>query len=69
MCSGPKNKYLDTVVAHQLGLTIPKPASSPRVTQLTDADTTLFRSCVGGLMYYVLDRSDAQLAVSISGSI
>ena len=35
---------------------------------LTADDTRLYRSCVGALMYYVLDRADAQLEVSILGS-
>ena len=35
---------------------------------LTDAETTVFISCVGGLMYCVLDRVDAKLEVSILGS-
>ena len=35
---------------------------------LTADDTRLSRSCVGALMYYVLDRADAQLEVSTHGS-
>ena len=35
---------------------------------LTADDTRLYRSCVGALMYYVLDRADAQLEVNILGS-
>ena len=35
---------------------------------LTDAETTLHRSCVGALVYYGLDRADAQLEVSSLGS-
>ena len=35
---------------------------------LTADDTRLYRSCVGALMYYVLDRADAQLEVSMLGS-
>ena len=34
---------------------------------LTD-DTRLYRSCVGALVYDVLDRADAQLEESIIGS-
>ena len=32
---------------------------------LTADDTRLYRSCVGALMYYVIDRADAQLEVSL----
>ena len=35
---------------------------------LTADDTRLYRSCVGALVYYVLDRADAELEVSILGS-
>ena len=35
---------------------------------LTADDTRLDGSCVGALMYYVLDRADAQLEVSMLGS-
>ena len=30
-------------------------------------DARLYRCCVGAIMYYVLDRADAQLEVSIIG--
>ena len=32
---------------------------------LTTDDTRQYRSCVGALLYYVLDRAEAQLEVSI----
>ena len=35
---------------------------------LTDDETRVYRSCVGALMYDVLDRADAQLGVGILGS-
>ena len=35
---------------------------------LTADDARLYRSCVGALMYFVLDRADAQLEVSILGT-
>ena len=35
---------------------------------MTTDDTRLFRSCVGALMYYVLDRADAQLEEGTLGS-
>ena len=35
---------------------------------LTDDETPVLRSCVGALMYRVLDRADAQLQVGISGA-
>ena len=35
---------------------------------LATDDARLYRSCVGAIMYYVLDRTDAQLEVSIFGS-
>ena len=34
----------------------------------TNGEASVYRSCVGALMYYVLDRADAQLEVSILGS-
>ena len=70
----PNPKHLD-FVANQLGLTSAKtrPTSgvlSHRATMgatplLTDDDARLKRSCVGALMYDVLDRADTQLEVSI----
>ena len=70
-------KYLESV-ANQLELAGAKTRPTPgalthRATrdatllQTTD-DTRLYRACVGALMYYVLDRSDAQLEVSILAS-
>ena len=35
---------------------------------MTADDARLYRSCVGALMYFVLDRADAQLEVSILGT-
>ena len=35
---------------------------------LKDDETRVYRSCVGALMHYVLDRADARLEVSILGS-
>ena len=65
-------------VAYQLELTSAKTRATPGVLThretmddtplLTTDDTRLYRSCVGALMYYVLDRADAQLEVSIPGS-
>ena len=62
-------------VASQLGLTGAKTRPTPGVlthratmdaTHLLTADVTrLCRSCVGALVYHVLDRADAQLEVSI----
>ena len=70
-------KYLESV-AYQLELTCAKTRPTPGVLThrakvdatllLTADDTRLYRSCVGALMYYVLDRADAQLEVSTHGS-
>ena len=70
-------KYLESV-ENQLGLTGAKTRPTPGVLihrstmdatpSLTTDDTRLYRSCVGALMSYVLDRADAQLEVSILGS-
>ena len=70
-------KYLESI-AYQLGLTGAKARLTPGVLThratmdatppLTTDDTRLYRSCVGALMYYVLDRADAQLEISILGS-
>ena len=74
----PNNKYPESA-ADQLGLmmgakTRPTPgvlthrATMGATPLLTSEDTRLYRSCVGALVYYVLDRADAQLEVSILGS-
>ena len=73
----PNTKYLESV-AYQVGLTGVKTRPTPGVLthratidatlSLTADDARLYRSCVGALMYYVLDRADAQLEVSILGS-
>ena len=65
-------------VASQLGLTGAKTRPTPGVLShratldatplLTADDARVYRSCVGALMYYVLDRADAQLEVSILGT-
>ena len=36
---------------------------------LSPAETTVYRQCVGGLLYYTQDRADAQNEVSILGSM
>ena len=36
---------------------------------LDPAETTVYRQCVGGLLYYTQDRADAQYEVSILGSM
>ena len=38
-------------------------------TLLNPAETTVYRQCVGGLLYYTQDRADAQYEVSILGSM
>ena len=73
----PNTKYLESVV-DQLGLTGAKTRPTPGVLThhatmdatplLTADDTRLYRSRVGALMSYMLDRADAQLEVSILGS-
>ena len=73
----PNPKYLE-FVANQLGLTGAKTRPTPGVPShraTTDAtlllpadDARLYRSCVGALMYYVLDGADGQLEVSILGT-
>ena len=72
----PNTKYLGSV-AH-VGLPGVETRPTPGVLThrstidatllLTTDDTRLYRSCVGALMYYVSDRADAQLEVSILGS-
>ena len=64
----PNAKYLESV-ANRLGLTGAKTRPTPGVLThcatmdatllLTTHDTRLYRSCVGALMYHVLDRADA----------
>ena len=73
----PNEKYLECV-AYQLRLTGAKTRPTPGVLKhpatmdatplLTTDDTRLYQSCVGALMYYVLDRADAQLEGRIRGS-
>ena len=72
----PNPKYLKSV-ANRLGLTCAKRPTPGVLTHratmdatplLTADDTRLYGSCVGALKYYVLDRADAQLEVSILGS-
>ena len=53
--------------APPLGVTSHR-ATMDATPQLTKAEATLYRSCVGALMHYVLDRADTQLEDSILGS-
>ena len=58
---------------------VPKDAPTPSVPAhkeklttrelLNPAETTVYRQCVGGLLYYTQDRPDAQYEVSILGSM
>ena len=36
---------------------------------MSPAETTVYRQCVGGVLYYTQDRTDAQYEVSILGSM
>ena len=73
----PNPKHLE-FVANLLGPTSAKTKPTPGVLShrstmdatlfLTADDVRLYRSCVGALMYYVLDRADPQLEVSIIGT-
>ena len=73
----PNPKHLE-FVANQLGLTGAKTRPTPGVLSrratmddtplLTADDARLHRSCVGAFTYYMLDRADAQLEVSILGT-
>ena len=70
-------KHLEFVANH-LGLTGAKTRPTPGVLShratldatplLSAGDARLYRSCVGALLNYVLDRADAQLEVSILGT-
>ena len=71
-------KYLDAVL-ELLGLEgakdVPTPSVPAHKEKLTTgelpsrAETTVYRQCVGGLLYYTQDRADAQYEVSILGSM
>ena len=60
----PNTKYLESdrlmVLTHR--------ATMDATRLLTVDDTRLYRSCVGALVYYALDRADALLEASISVS-
>ena len=48
------------------------PAHKEKLTTgelLSPAETTVYRECVAGLLYYTQDRADAQYEVSILGSM
>ena len=72
--SNPKYLVLDL-----LGLEGAKDVPTPSVPAhkerlmtgelLSPAETTVYRQCVGGLLYYKQDRADAQYEVSILGSM
>ena len=67
-------KYLDAVL-ELLGLEgakdVPTPSVPAHQEKLTTnpAETTVYRQCVGDLLYYAQDRADAQYEVSILGSM
>ena len=71
-------KYLDAVL-ELLGLEgakdVPTPSVPGHKEQLTtgelldSSETTVYRQCVGGLLYFTQDRADAQYEVSILGSM
>ena len=71
-------KYLDAVL-ELLGLDGAKdvptpslPAHKEKLTTgelLSPAETTVYRQCVGGFLYYTQDREDAQCEMSIWGSM
>ena len=71
-------KYLDAVL-ELLGWEGAKHAPTPSVPAhkeklttgelLFPAETTVYRQCVGGLLYYTQDRADAHYEVSILGSM
>ena len=71
-------KYLDAVL-ELLGLEGAKDVPTPSVPThkekltagelLNPAETTVYRQCLGGLLYYTQDRADAQYEVSILGSM
>ena len=67
-------KYLDAVL-ELLGLEGARDVPTPSVLALTTgellspAETTVYRQCVGGLLYYTQDRADAQYEVSVLGSM
>ena len=73
----PNPKHLEFVAA-QLGLTGAKTRPPPGVLShratmdatplLTADDARVYRSCVGALMCFVMDRADAQLELSILGT-
>ena len=73
--SNPKN--LDAVL-ELLGLGSAKNVPTPSVPAhkeklmtgelLESAEITMYRQCVGGLLYYTQDRADTQYEVSILGS-
>ena len=71
-------KYLDAVL-ELLGLEGAKHVPTPSVPGhkeklmigelLNSSETTVYRQCVGSLLYYTQDRADAQYEVSILGSM
>ena len=71
-------KYLDAVL-ELLGLEGAKDVPTPSVPGhkeklttgelLDSSETTVYKQCVGGLLYYTQDRADAQYEVSILGSM
>ena len=71
-------KYLDAVL-ELLGLEGAKDVPMPGVPAhkemlttgelLSPAETTVYRQCVGGLLYHTQDRADAQHEMSILGSM
>ena len=71
-------KYLDAVL-ELLWLEGAKDVPTPSVPGhkeklmtgelLNSSETTVYRQCVGGLLYYTQDRADAQYEVSILGSM
>ena len=73
-----QSKYLDAVL-ELLGLEgakgVPTPSVPGHKEKLTigelldSSETTVYRQCVGGLLYYTPDRADAQYEVSILGSM
>ena len=58
---GAKDVPTPSVLAHKEKLTTGE--------LLSPAETTVYRQCVGGLLYYTQDRADAQYEVSILGSM
>ena len=70
-------KYLDAVL-ELLGLEGAKDVPTPSFPghkeklmtgELNPSETTVYRQCVGGLLYYTQDRADAQYEVSMLGTM